>query len=87
MMNINYLAEYESSNPPPEGSIVVYQGSIVGCRDEPYMVLGDSQHIGFPGSLTIQHLDRVDNPPKKFGDSSGILYNVRPKSVELVVLP
>ncbi len=82
-----YLAEYVTDVEIPVGSIVIYHGSIELMHDEAFVVVELPDLKGAPGSLTLKLLESYDNPRIKFDDPDPVLYNVRPKSVELVVLP
>ncbi len=82
-----YLAEYATDVEIPIGSIVIYHGSIWHFQDVAFMVIDPGSFHGVPGSLTLMPLESYDNPRIKFDDRDPVLYNVRPKSVTLVVLP
>lgn len=78
-------AEYASDIDIPLGSVVIYRGSIDYMRDRAFVVI-EGNGYGNPGSISLQ-LMTVHDEGRKFGETSGTLWNVRPKSVELVVLP
>lgn len=76
-----YLAEYATDEPIPVGSLVVYHGSLEYAHDVAFRTV-DPQGYGVPGSLALTRLDTESDDIELV-----TMWNVRPKSVTLVVLP
>ena len=78
-----HAAEYAVPKLAPVGSIVEYHGSIEAAHGAYEIIEPPTQwHRATPGSFALRPLD----PDHDFGPGS-ILYNVRPASFTVVVLP
>lgn len=78
-----HAAEYAVPKHAPVGSIVEYHGSITEAHGAFEIIEPPSEwHRATPGSFALRPVD-----PDAYTGPGSILYNVRPASFTVVVLP